>query len=127
MRVRHRGGRDGHAYVTGRTYSGASFPTQDALQALGQGSFDAFVSMLTPGGDGLQYSTHLGGEDSDEGYGIAVDAAANVYVTGRTFSAASFPVTPNAFQSHGLGSWDAFVSKLALWFLPLAIARATAR
>src|SRR5437899_9675053 len=52
----------------------------------------------------LAYSTYLGGRASafggnadDEGLGIAVDAAGNAYVTGRTLST-SFPMTPGAFQ-----------------------------
>ena len=35
----------------------------------------------------LSYSTVLGGGDSDEGFGIAVDGAGHTYVTGRTFPA----------------------------------------
>jgi len=67
----------------------------------------------------LAYSTYLGGRASafggnadDEGLGIAVDAAGNAYVTGRTLST-SFPTTPGAFQvTFGGGFFDAFVTKL---------------
>jgi hypothetical protein len=44
----------------------------------------------------LSYSTYLGG--SRGGYGIAVDAAGNAYVTGQAGSA-NFPATPGAFQT----------------------------
>jgi hypothetical protein len=100
----------GNAYVTGRTYSATSFPTQNALQSLNAGSMDVFVTKLDAGGQ-LVYSTYLGGNDADEGFDIAVDGAGNAYVTGRTYSANSFP-TRNALQSLNAGSYDAFVTKL---------------
>ena len=60
----------------------------------------------------LSYSTYLGGSGSDEGQGIAVDAAGNAYVTGLTQST-DFPTTPGAFQTtYGGGEFDAFVTKL---------------
>lgn len=94
--------RAGNAYVTGRTRSG-SFPTRGALQPRLRGRncqrvrcFDAFVTKLDPRG-AIVYSTYLGGATSDEGFGIAVDAAGSAYVTGNTDSA-DFP-TRNAVQS----------------------------
>ena len=57
----------------------------------------------------LLYSTYLGGSDSDEGKGIAVDTEGNVYVTGVTKST-DFP-TVNAFKT-GVVDQDAFVAKL---------------
>ncbi|MCP4557291.1 MAG: hypothetical protein GY836_17945, partial [Herbaspirillum sp.] len=58
----------------------------------------------------LSYSTYLGGDETDRGYGIAVDGSGNAYVTGYTGST-DFP-TGQAFQGN-VGSVDAFVSKLA--------------
>ncbi len=46
----------------------------------------------------LSYSTYLGGNDYDEGYGIAVDGLGNAYVTGYTAST-NFPTTAGAFQT----------------------------
>lgn len=57
----------------------------------------------------LLYSTYLGGTGYDEGKGIAVDAAGNAYVTGRTNST-DFPTTPGSFQTTGSGI---FVTKLS--------------
>jgi Calx-beta domain/Beta-propeller repeat len=45
------------------------------------------------------------------GYGIAVDASGNAYVTGET-SSPDFPTTPGAFQSPTPMGYDAFVTKL---------------
>ncbi|MGH7945869.1 MAG: SBBP repeat-containing protein, partial [Opitutaceae bacterium] len=66
----------------------------------------------------LAYSTYLGGSFSNDlGEAIAVDAAGNAYVTGRTTSYEQdrFPTTPGAFQPSTTASpgWsDAFVTKL---------------
>jgi hypothetical protein len=60
----------------------------------------------------LSYSTFLGGSGDERGFGIAVDAAGNAYVTGRTNST-NFPTTAGALQTaFGTGLSDAFVSKL---------------
>ncbi len=56
---------------------------------------DVFVSKLNPTGTALIYSTYIGGTGTDRGWGLAVDAAGNVYVTGTT-SSTDFPVTPGA-------------------------------
>ncbi|MBI3014117.1 MAG: SBBP repeat-containing protein [Candidatus Tectomicrobia bacterium] len=107
----------GNAYVVGSTnpldhlYSN-DFPTKEALQAQFGGHTDAFVTKLNASG-GLVYSTYLGGLDYDGGFGIAVDAAGNVYITGDTWSD-TFPTTPGAFQPalSGPAQIDAFVAKL---------------
>jgi Calx-beta domain-containing protein/putative Ig domain-containing protein/beta-propeller repeat-containing protein/List-Bact-rpt repeat protein len=72
---------------------------------------DIFVAKLNADGNRLLYSTYLGGGAGDEGTGIAIDTAGNVYVTGRTNSL-NFPTTPEAFEPGG-GPWDAFVAKIS--------------
>jgi hypothetical protein len=97
----------GSAYVTGLTES-ANFPTSNPLQPTSHGEEDAFVAKFSATGS-LDYSTYLGG-GGDAGYGIAVDASGNVYVTGGT-SSKNFPTT-GPFQSTLLGTENAFVAKL---------------
>jgi len=102
----------GNAYVTGLTYS-QTFPTVNPLQPV-HGSpnngTDAFVAKLNAAGSALVYSTFLGGNDTDEGYGIVVDGSGNAYVTGYTLST-NFPRVL-AFQNFNGGTSDAFVAKV---------------
>jgi hypothetical protein len=106
----------GDAYVTGFT-SSTDFPTMNPLQPANGGGSDAFVAQLNSTGSALVYSTYLGGNGADEGWGIAVDTSGDAYVTGST-GAANFPVTPGAFQTTCGGgnncgsSPDAFVAHL---------------
>lgn len=104
----------GSAYVTGQTGT-ANFPTTPGSfrTALGDTNNAAFVTKLNPQGTAAVYSTYLGGGTFSHtvGYGIAVDAAGNAYVTGET-SSVDFPTTPGAFQSPSIGGYDAFVTKL---------------
>jgi hypothetical protein len=98
----------GNACVTGTTQSG-DFPTVNFFDNSLGGAQDAFVSKLSSDGSTLDYSTYLGGDDTDSGNGIAVDSSGNAYVTGTTQSS-DFP-TVNFFDNSLGGVEDAFVSK----------------
>jgi uncharacterized repeat protein (TIGR01451 family) len=123
-------GGPGFAFITGYTYSN-TFPMADAIQstndAYASGRENAFVAQLTPDGAGLVFSTYLGGSNSTEGNGIAVDGSSNIYVTGWT-SSSDFPTTANAFQSTNRtfnGSFytsTGFVSKISSGAADLDIA-----
>jgi len=118
----------GNAYITGRTVS-LDFPTKgDASLQMRKppparvGVVDlnkVFVSKINSAGTALVYSTYFGGEGSETGQAIAVDAAGQVYVGGRTDSL-SFP-TKNGYQSVNQGPnprsgfpacCDGFVTKI---------------
>jgi hypothetical protein len=104
----------GNAYVSGTTTS-EDFPTLSAIQpTLSGGDSDAFVSKVNADGNGLIYSTYLGGQSPDGANGIAVDAIGNAYVTGLT-SSTDFPIA-NAIQPkfHGADAYasNAFVTKI---------------
>ncbi len=100
----------GNAYITGYT-AYKDFPTTPGVPfrtAPGAGICgnslcrDAFITKLNTDGTALVYSTYLGGNSIDYGNSIAVDVAANAYVTGATRST-NFPVTPGASQTTGGG------------------------
>jgi hypothetical protein len=99
----------GNAYVTGETDS-TDFPTANPLQSTLAGYWDAFVTKLNPAGSALVYSTYLGGNYPDFGYGIALDSVGNAYVTGAI--GPNFP-TANPIQGGFAGYSDAFVAKVS--------------
>jgi uncharacterized protein (TIGR03437 family) len=101
----------GAAYVTGIT-SSSDFPvTAGAFQTVfGGGASDAFIAALKPDGGALLWATYLGGDDEEEGDGIAVDRDGNVYAEGSTESG-QFPIL-DAFQPKRSGIRDAFLTKL---------------
>ena len=76
---------------------------------------DAFVAKILPNGSGLVYAGYIGGSNADSGNGIAVDAAGNAYVAGRTQSTETstipFPVLVGPDTTHNGGA-DAFVVKV---------------
>jgi len=102
----------GNAYVTGQTIA-SNFPTTSgAFQSTSGGYYDAFVTKLNAAGNGLVYSTYLGGSDYDSGYGIAVDSFGNAYVVGTT-SSSNFPSKqPLKSCTGAAGGPDVFVSNL---------------
>jgi hypothetical protein len=74
---------------------------------------DAFVTKIDPalsGAASLIYSTFIGAENRELGQGIAVDAAKNAYVTGRT--ASTFYPTANPIQNTLGGDYDAFLAEV---------------
>jgi len=73
------------------------------------GEFDAGAELIID--PDLAWSTFLGGNASDKGWGIAADASGGVYVTGLT-SSADFP-TPGGYDTTKNGSYDAFVAKFS--------------
>jgi len=103
-------GTSGCAYIIGKT-SSTNFPTLNSFQTYCGGT-DVFVTKLSATGDSLVYSTYLGGSNSEQGYGIAVDSSGCAYVTGNVIST-NFPTTVGALDSSYGGVWDAFVTKIS--------------
>jgi hypothetical protein len=107
----------GDAYVAGSTNS-TDFPTTtQAVQGSLRGQENAFVAELNPSGNGLVYSTYLGGSGYDSEAAIAVDTSGGAYVAGNTTST-DFPLV-QPFQStndetaSGNSNPTAFVAKIA--------------
>ncbi len=88
----------GSAYVTGLTNSNTFPITNGAYQSVcspaptdklpsasdcNQSNISAFVTKLNPAGNGLVYSTYLGGFGYAYATAIAVDAAGNAYIAGN--------------------------------------------
>jgi uncharacterized protein (TIGR03437 family) len=108
----------GNVYLTGATGSG-NFPlvpaSNNMTTNLATDPLNCFVTKLNAAGNGLVYSTVLGGSGADGCSSIGVDSAGNAYVVGVTFSS-DFPLK-NAVQTNfpvavGSTSSSAFVAKL---------------
>ncbi len=100
----------GSAHIAGETAS-SNFPLLIPFQATyGGGASDAFVSKVSQTGNGLVFSTFLGGSNDDLALGIAVNTN-GVHVAGATTST-NFPVSNAAQPTNGGGGFfDGFVSK----------------
>ena len=105
----------GNIYLAGATTCPYFPVSTGSAQTTLAGGWDGFVMKFGPSGTGL-YSTLLGGAGSDLIFGMAADAAGDVFVTGSTAST-NFPITTGAFQSRNNGSTSgsgtAFVAKLS--------------
>ena len=110
----------GYAYVTGYTGS-PDFPTTDGcFDTDNDGCFDDFVVKLGQNGQGLAYSTYMGGRSDDQAYAIGLGGPGIVYVTGKTESY-DFPVTGWGVDDSHNGLLDVFVSKLQIPEIPTGI------
>jgi len=105
---------DGNASITGVTRS-TNYPiTSDAFQTnFGGGYFDAFVTRINTTGTNLNYSTFLGGSNTEYGISIAVDFEGSAFVTGGTLSL-DFPVSTDGFQTVHAGNNDVYVTKVEM-------------
>jgi hypothetical protein len=105
----------GRMLLTGYTLS-PNFPINPltAVESTNHGNGDAFVMLVDltkPPSGFLLYSTYLGGQNGDVGYGVAADNQGHLYVTGYSMSP-DFPVTANAPQSAWGGGVDMFITRI---------------
>ncbi len=68
----------GSAIVVGTTYS-TNFPVLNAVQPALVGSHNGFVAKLNGAGNGLVFSTYLGGNGADSANAVALDTQGNIY------------------------------------------------
>lgn len=100
----------GNVYVTG--YAGSGFPTTSGTYDTSQnGDDDVFVTKLNRAGNGLIYSTFIGGSGRDQGETIYLESSGAVVVAGYTQSS-GFPTTGGAFDTTYSSLTDAFITKL---------------
>lgn len=102
----------GNLYAIGATAS-LNFPLSNGAQTTNGGAGDVFVTKFNADGNGLVYSTYMGGTGADKGTGVAVDSNGNAYITGHTKST-NFPVQAALQATHAAdgGLDDAFVLRL---------------
>ncbi|HEV8059517.1 MAG TPA: SBBP repeat-containing protein, partial [Gemmataceae bacterium] len=99
----------GNVYITGFT-SSTNFPILAPFQGQLAGQGNVFVTKINPAGNGLVYSTFVGGGGLDLGLALRVDLSGDATVVGTTTSG-NFPMK-NPIQGTFGGGSDAFVFKL---------------
>ena len=97
--------------VVGYT-SSQDFPAVAQLQTSLTGIWNAFVTVVNPGGAGFSFSTVLGGSGIDAANGVAVDSAGTITVVGQAGSA-DFPLANSQSETH-FGGFDAFATKIRM-------------
>ncbi|MBI2566331.1 MAG: SBBP repeat-containing protein [Candidatus Schekmanbacteria bacterium] len=97
----------GNFAMTGDTGS-TDFPVVNAFQPTPGDYDDVFVAVLNAAGSALRFSTYFGGPRAEEVRAIAVDAAGNIHIAGRTNSD-GLPVL-GTIADHA-GGWDAFAAR----------------
>lgn len=100
----------GSAYIAGSTFA-ADFPVVNAAFAGYQANGDAFVSKVNAAGTAIVYSTYIGGSNSEQFRGIAVDSSGAAWAVGFTNST-DFPLLSPS-QNQFAGIQDAVVVKLS--------------
>lgn len=83
---------DQNIYVAGQTQNTAFPVTPGSFDQTFNGNEDGFVTKLNAAGSTLIYSTFLGGQQKDQPKAIGLGENNNVFVTGETTGAASFPL-----------------------------------
>ena len=97
-------------YITGYTQSPDFYTTPGAYdESYNGGNEDVIIVKLNQFGE-IIYSTFLGGNKTEWGYGIAINGEGNAYVTGGTASQ-DFPITSGASDKE-LIEGDAFLTKI---------------
>ena len=106
---------DGQACITGLTES-FGYPQVHAFNGHKQGGSQAFVTKMAADGKTAVFSSYVGGNKGESGYGVAAAPDGGVVIVGSTYSV-DFNVK-NAFQPNNaggpdpVGNLDAFVLKV---------------
>lgn len=83
---------DENIYVTGQTQNTAFPTTEGAFDRTFNGQEDGFISKFNPTASNLIFSTFLGGTAKDQPKALGLGANNDVFVTGETTGATTFPL-----------------------------------
>jgi len=105
---------DGNMYIVGWTDS-SNLQITNAYRSTGRGT-EAYFAKLDSAGTNFIFSSYLGGRNTDEGYGIGVDATGRIYVAGITYSTnfpSKYAIQPSKAWTTSVSSFkpDAFVTQ----------------
>ncbi len=106
----------GNVHIVGYFTGTSDFdPSAGTLLFTAAGNFDIFITKLNSSGNYVWSKQFSGGNDSDNGEGIVVDGAGNVYTVGRFEGTVDFDPGPGVYTltvAGGAGDVDIFISKL---------------
>ncbi|MDX1909907.1 MAG: SBBP repeat-containing protein [Saprospiraceae bacterium] len=104
---------NGNVYTAGYFKGECNFNPDPAnpfrLQAVG--NYDIFISKLDENGQ-FVWAKSIGTTSNETPYGIALDAAADVYITGQFLFTTDFDPGPGVFNLTSVGNYDVFLLKL---------------
>lgn len=103
----------GNIYLNGFFFNTVDFdPGAGIYNLSSSGQWDIFILKLDGSGNFI-WARQAGGPDYDEPWGLALDAAGNVYTCGEFASAVvDFDPGPGVFNVNSKGNTDAFILKL---------------
>lgn len=87
----------GFPVIVGYTES-SDFPVSNALQGTLANATDGYVRKLNGANGSVVFSTYLGGNFSENLYGVMTDRNNRIWVCGMITGTSDMPVTANAFQ-----------------------------
>jgi len=88
----------GSVYVTGRFTGTADFdPGPDTFDLISAGNPDIFIAKLSSSG-ALVWAKQIGNSETDDSYGITVDADGNAHITGHFYGTVDFDPGPGVFN-----------------------------
>jgi len=99
----------GNSYVTGEFRSSTITFGSTTLTNVGGGGYDVYIAKFTPDGN-VVWARSAGGTVDEFGYGVGLDAAQNVFVSGY-FSSPTFAFGSSSLTNKGMS--DVFILKIA--------------
>lgn len=100
--------RAGNIHLAGVTRS-TNYPVVNPLQAVQGGEDDLILTILSPDGSAIHFSTYLGGSGSDGAGHLALDELGNIYAAG--WGGLDFPMH-HALQPYNQGGAEGLVVKM---------------
>ncbi|MCU0324831.1 MAG: gliding motility-associated C-terminal domain-containing protein [Spirosomaceae bacterium] len=102
-------------YVSSITTS-TNFPLKNAIQSARASSYDAVAFKLNPDCSQLLFSTYIGGNGFDAGYGIKVSKSGSFYICG-TSQSTTLAAKAGALHGRNNGNIDGFIAKFSKDYL----------
>jgi hypothetical protein len=98
------------------TYNGQAVDAYGVCTGTCDGT-NAFIAKLDAVGDGVLYSSYIGGDNETYGYALAANSSGVAYITGLTYSNApgatsNFPLSATKLQAVNEGAGDGFLTEV---------------